>query len=77
MNHFTNKVWSSRRDFLRSTTQGGVLVALTGLVALAVRGRGVLLPGDCRGAGHCGGCAMLATCGLPPAATARKSTSKG
>jgi hypothetical protein len=76
MMDLTGKHSQSRRQFLRRATQGGVLVALGGVVALAVRGRGVILPGNCPTGGLCGGCALLARCGLPAATTARESVSK-
>jgi hypothetical protein len=62
-----------RREFLRQAAQGGLLAVLGGVVALAVRGRGVTWPGDCRASGPCGGCALLARCPLPAAARARRT----
>jgi hypothetical protein len=75
MIELTGTYRDSRREFLRRAGQGGVLAGLAALVALAVRGRGVALPGACPESGPCGGCALLARCSLPAAVGTRAVTS--
>jgi hypothetical protein len=61
----------SRREFVRDALRGSVLVILTGVVALAVRGRGVTMVAGCVADGACAGCALYARCELPPAVAVR------
>lgn len=61
----------SRREFVRDAMRGGGLVILTGVVALAVRGRGVTRVAGCVAEGACAGCALYARCELLPARAVR------
>jgi hypothetical protein len=61
----------SRRDFVVDALRGSALVTLTGVVALAVRGRGVRMVVGCVADGACEGCALYARCELSPAMTVR------
>ena len=66
----------SRRDFFRATVRYGLLGCLAAVAA--VTGRRARLSGQrCINRGICGGCTVFASCGLPPALSAKQVRTGG
>jgi len=67
---FSPEKVESRREFVRAAARYGLLTLLTAAGGLAVRRR---MPSSqsCVNRGICSGCGVFASCGLPPALSAK------
>ena len=68
---FSRGQLESRREFFRAGARYGALALLSALAYLRIR-RGRMAGQDCVNRGICSSCGIFASCGLPPALSAKR-----
>jgi hypothetical protein len=73
---FASETVESRREFFRATARYGLLALVSVAACVAARPR-TLSGQSCVNQGICSGCGIFASCGLPPALSAKHAQEKG